>query len=219
MSAAAVAVTACAAVLAFSAVPLMPRAVAAFGTADGRPPRRPVPGVRVFAAATALLVAAVSAALHDHPGRLPAYLYLGLVGLVLAVVDVRVHRLPDALVLPSYPVLAVLLAVAALVEGTPARLARAVGAGLAVWLLYAVLRRLARGAVGRGDVKLAGLVGLALGWLGWPSVALGLFAATVLAGLWALGLLVTRRAARGDRIAYGPFLLAGTLLAVLAPAS
>ncbi|MCM3887485.1 prepilin peptidase [Frankia sp. R82] len=192
-----------------------PRVVAAFPAPAPEQPRRDAPGARPLAAATAVTVAAVVTALHRHPSWVPAYAWLAVLGVWLAVIDLRVHRLPDPLVLPSYPVVALLLGLAALVDDTPGRLLRAGVAGLVCWTVFLVLHRLPGDGFGRGDVKLAGLLGLALGWLGWPSVLLGMVAGVALGGVVVLGLLVTRRVHRRDRLAYGPFLLGGALLAVL----
>jgi leader peptidase (prepilin peptidase)/N-methyltransferase len=108
-----------------------------------------------------------------------------------------------------------LFGLAALLDGSGERLVRGLLAGAAVWLAFATLYKLPGEGLGRGDVKLSGLLGGALGWLGWPSVAAGLVLGVVLAGVWALVLLATRRAGRTDQIAYGPHLLAGTWIAIL----
>ncbi|MBX6389573.1 MAG: prepilin peptidase [Frankia sp.] len=203
-------------------VPWLGRLAGAFPPADGEPVRRPVPPTPVLAAVTAAAVGAVTWALRDHPGWLPAYLYLTLAGVVLAVVDLRVHRLPDAIVLPSYPVLVALFGLAALVDGdghgnaSAGRLGRALAAGVALYLFFALAHSLARGGLGRGDVKLAGLLGIALGWLGVAQVLVGLLLGTLSAGLLAVVRLATGRATRTCRLAYGPHLLLGTLLAVVA---
>ena len=69
---------------------------------------------------------------------------------------------------------------------------------------------------GFGDVKLAGLAGLALGWLGWPTLALGAALGFVLCAVVSLGLLATRRIGLRSAICFGPFLLGGAMLAMLA---
>jgi leader peptidase (prepilin peptidase)/N-methyltransferase len=193
----------------------MPRLAGAFRPVPGEPPRRDVPGTATFTLLTVVVVASLGYVLHDHLSWLPAYLYLGVLAVVLVVVDVRVHRLPDQLVIPSYPVLALLFGIAALADAESGRLLRGALAAAVVSVGFAALHLLADGGLGRGDVKLSGLLAGALGWLGWPQVALGLVAGVLLAGLWALLLLATGRAGRADRIAYGPHLMAGTWLAVL----
>lgn len=196
-------------------VPVGHRVVAGVPPPDGGEPRRAAPGAAALGIGTAAVVAAVTIALYRHPGWLPAYLYLSVVGVWLAAIDVRVHRLPDHLVLPAYPALVALFGAAALVDDAPGRLLRAVLAGAACWLVFLTLHRLPGSGLGRGDLKLVGLLGGALGWLSWPSVVFGMFAGMVLGGVGALALLAARRVGWHDHLAYGPFLLAGALLAVL----
>src|SRR5262249_31929160 len=132
--------------------------------------------------------------------ELPAYLYLAAVGVLLAYVDVAVKRLPDPFTLPTYVVGPALLGVAVLVDGHPMRLVYAL-IGLAVlWALYAVQHFFTPGAIGWGDVKLAGVIGLYLGWRGASAWWLGTLAGFVLAGLYAAFLLLTRRGTRKSEI-------------------
>jgi prepilin signal peptidase PulO-like enzyme (type II secretory pathway) len=72
------------------------------------------------------------------------------------------------------------------------------------------------GQLGGGDIKLAGLAGLVLGWLGWPTVLFGAALGFVLAALASLVLLAARRITLRGAISFGPFLLAGALLVILA---
>jgi leader peptidase (prepilin peptidase) / N-methyltransferase len=72
------------------------------------------------------------------------------------------------------------------------------------------------GQLGAGDLKLAGVLGLALGWLGWPAVLRGTFLAFALLSVCGLALLATRRIKLDSALPFGPFMLAGALLAVLA---
>ncbi|MGP7999022.1 MAG: prepilin peptidase [Streptosporangiaceae bacterium] len=146
---------------------------------------------------------------------LPAFGYLAVVGSVLAVIDVREQRLPDRLTLPSYPVAMVLLGGAALLRpgGGPHFLGAlaGLGAALAVFLLQALCYP---GGLGWGDVKLAGVLGLYLGWLGPGWLVTGLFLGYLLAGGTGLGLIAAGRASRKTQLPFGPFLLAGTLAAI-----
>jgi leader peptidase (prepilin peptidase)/N-methyltransferase len=70
--------------------------------------------------------------------------------------------------------------------------------------------------MGMGDVKLAGVLGLFLGWLGWSELLVGAFAAFLLGGVVALALLAARRVTRSSGIPFGPWMLAGAWSAVLA---
>ncbi|MGP3535120.1 prepilin peptidase [Microbacterium sp. RD1] len=155
-----------------------------------------------------LIVATVSAGI--------AYVTFAVQTVVLAVVDVRTHRLPDRYVLPGYPIAAVLLTVSALAGGAPGRLWSVAGGALALFGFYLLLRMLRPGAMGGGDVKLAGVVGAYLGFFGWESVLLGAAAGFVLGGVFGVLLVVTRRARAGTALAFGPFLLAGAWLALFA---
>jgi leader peptidase (prepilin peptidase) / N-methyltransferase len=85
-----------------------------------------------------------------------------------------------------------------------------------LWALYAVQHLLAPRAIGWGDVKLAGVLGLYLGWLGAPAWWLGTLAGFVIGGVYAVGMLITRRGSRKSEIPFGPFMLAGALVGILA---
>jgi leader peptidase (prepilin peptidase) / N-methyltransferase len=147
-----------------------------------------------------------------------AYAGFAVLSVVLAVVDVRTHRLPDRLVLPAYPAAAVLLSAAALLAGEPGRLLATLGGAIVLFAFYLALGMLRPGAMGGGDVKLAGVTGAFLGFLGWETVFAGALAGFVLGGIFGLALLVLRRARRDTRIAFGPFLLAGAWWAVIVAA-
>ena len=147
-------------------------------------------------------------------GALPAFLYLAAIGVALALIDLDFHRLPDAIVLPAYPVLAVLLTAAAAVSGDWGALLRAAVGGAVLWALYFVLMVAKPGGMGFGDVKLAGVLGLALGWLGWGSLVVGGFGAFLLGGVFSVVLLLTGRASRSSGIPFGPWMLAGAAVGV-----
>jgi leader peptidase (prepilin peptidase)/N-methyltransferase len=164
---------------------------------------------------TAAMFALVSARYSDD-AALPAFLSLVAVGVALAAIDLDTHRLPDVLTLPSYPVVGLLLSAAALADGSTERLARAALAGLVLYGAFFVLCIATKGrGMGFGDVKLVGVLGLVLGWLGWREVLVGVFAAFLLGSLVGLGLIAAGRAGRRTRLPFGPFLVAGTLLALL----
>lgn len=151
-------------------------------------------------------------------GWSPALLYLAYlvpVGVALAVVDWRTRLLPTKVIAPSYAVVAVLVLVASLVAGDWASVVRA-GLG---WLVaggtFFVLWFVYPKGMGYGDVRLSGVLGLALGWLGWAELLTGVYAGFVLGGVGGLLLSALRVV---DRKAYpfGPFMLVGALLGVLA---
>jgi len=165
-----------------------------------------------------LVTAAVLALLAGRFGGQPVTLALGFlaaVGVALAAIDIRVQRLPDRLTLPAYPVLIALLAIAALARHDPAALGRALLGGLALAGGYLLLGLARPGQLGGGDIKLAGLAGLALGWLSWWAVLAGATVGFLLGGLASVVLLTARRVTLRGSISFGPYLLAGALLVIL----
>lgn len=146
---------------------------------------------------------------------LPAMLYLTAVCVALVFIDLDTQRLPNALTLPSYPILAGLLLLPAVVEGSWSDLLRAVLGGLALFLLYFVLALVNPAGMGMGDVKLSGVLGMGLAWFGWGVLAVGAMLAFLLGALVGVALLVTGRAGRRTKIPFGPFMVAGALLSIL----
>ena len=136
---------------------------------------------------------------------------------VLAVVDLEVRRLPDRLVLPAYPVAALLLTACSVVTGDLTALLRALacaGAGVAAFVVAALLSPGGQG-LGLGDVKLAGVLGGLLGWWGWSDALVGLLSGFVLVMVVSLVLLAARRVQRGSDVAFGPAMLLGAYLCTL----
>jgi leader peptidase (prepilin peptidase)/N-methyltransferase len=147
--------------------------------------------------------------------ELPAYLYLAAIAVALTLIDVDVRRLPNVIVLPSYVVGAGLLLLPAGAAGEWDAYLRALLGALALFALYFALAFAYPAGMGFGDVKLAGVLGLYLGWLGWGELAVGAFLGFLLGGAWGVALLLARRAGRKSAIPFGPFMLGGALLAVL----
>jgi leader peptidase (prepilin peptidase)/N-methyltransferase len=178
----------------------------------GAPISARYPLVEVLAAA--LFVGVVLLFAPERPWAIPAFGYLASIGVALTLIDLEHHRLPDAIVLPSYAVMGGLLVLASWGGGDWPALARAGIGGLALWLFYFALMLVRQGGMGFGDVKLAGVLGAALAWLGWGSLAVGAFGAFLLGGGVALGMLVTRTAHRHTAIPFGPWMIAGAVLGV-----
>ena len=163
-----------------------------------------------FAAASTVPVT-IAAVLH-----LVAFLYLAAISLALAIIDIETHKLPNVIVLPGYVVGAALLGTAALLQGDLVGLGRmAAGAGI-LFVFYFVLAFISPRGMGMGDVKLAGVLGLFLGSLGWGQLAVGAGAAFVLGGLFGIILLITRRAGRKSGIPFGPWMLLGAWVGIFA---
>jgi leader peptidase (prepilin peptidase)/N-methyltransferase len=164
-------------------------------------------------AITAALFVALTLRFGVSP-ELPAYLYLAAITVALAAIDLDVYRLPNSIVLPSYAVAVALLIPVGAGSGDWSPVLRSLLAMAALWLFFFAIRWAYPKGMGFGDVKLAGLLGLYLGWLGWSSVLVGTFAAFLLGSVVAVGLVALRGAGRKSAIPFGPALLAGAFLAV-----
>ena len=153
--------------------------------------------------------------LHDV---IVVLVHIGLVGIGvwLLVIDARTHRLPNRIVLPTLAAVLALAGIDAMVTGRSGSLIGGVIGMLVLGGLYAVLRATSRGGIGGGDVKLAAVIGLVLGWHGWQALAVGAASAFVLGALYALALMAFRRADRSTRIAFGPWMIIGAVLGVAA---
>ena len=151
-------------------------------------------------------VAALLAVVIGPSPLLPAYLLAAGPGVLLAMIDLRCLRLPDRLV-----------AALGLAGGVPLAVLRPdrIGASLlaagAVLTAYGIMALL--GGLGLGDVKLAAVLALILGFAGWPAVIAGVLAPHLINGPVALFVLVT---GRRKVLPFGPALLAGALVALTA---
>jgi leader peptidase (prepilin peptidase)/N-methyltransferase len=164
-------------------------------------------------AATALLFGATAVKVGPH-ASLPAFLYLASIAIALALIDLETFKLPNVIVLPSYIVGAVLLGVSALIDHNDQAAARAV-AGMAIYysaffILWFVYPR----GMGFGDVKLAGVLGLYLGYCGWGVLAVGALGGVLLGGVIGIALILFAGAGRKTKVPYGPFMLTGAVAAI-----
>lgn len=161
---------------------------------------------------------ALVGALVGPSWQLPALLYLAAISVALTLIDLDVHRLPDAIVLPSYPVVIGLLALAAVDPGGEAHwgaFARSLAGGAAMFAVYLLIVLVYPAGMGLGDVKLAGVLGLYLGWAGWSSLIVGGFAAFLLGGVFSLALLARGSAGRRTQIPFGPWMIGGAVVGLV----
>lgn len=145
-----------------------------------------------------------------------AFLLLVSVTVMLTLIDIDVHRLPDVIVLPSLVASALLLSAARLVVHDLAGLERMLLAAAIVFAAFWVMVRLSPRGMGAGDKKLAPLLALFLGSTSWGSVYVGFFLAFLLGGVIGGIVLLVRRRGLRTRIPFGPWLFAGTWLGLLA---
>ncbi|MGO4296454.1 prepilin peptidase [Glutamicibacter sp. MCAF14] len=136
-------------------------------------------------------------------------------GVLLAKQDMATHRLPNRLV-ASW--LAASLAVIALLGILRSDLHGVLMGLLGLLLLgggYLLLTLASGGAMGMGDVKLAGVLGLNLGYYSLPSLFFATLLAFVLATLWVIGGVVARKLTLKSAVPFGPFMLIGSFIALL----
>lgn len=167
---------------------------------------------------TAVLFVAVTARLAhwDRLAALPALLFFAGIGIALSLIDLDVRRLPNSIVYPSYPVIAVLLTGAAIASGSSSALLRAGIGAAALFTFYFALAFIYPAGMGFGDVKLAGIVGAVLGFLSYPSLLIGAFAAFLLGSMAGITTILSGRGTGRTALPFGPFMILGALLAVFA---
>lgn len=145
---------------------------------------------------------------------LVAFLYLGAISVALALIDVETRKLPNRIVLPAYGVAAVLFVVVSILGIDFVPLLRA-ALGLATMLIaYALMWFAYPKGMGFGDVKLAGVLGIFLGWSGWGSLIVGSFAAFILGGVFGVMVMLVKKGGRKTGIPFGPWMLAGAWIGI-----
>jgi leader peptidase (prepilin peptidase)/N-methyltransferase len=173
-------------------------------------------GPRTFLTVAAACVACGLLAVVLGPvAVLPVFVAAALLGVLLAAIDLSCKRLPDELVLPALWASVALLALVAWVSRDWRSALRAGEAAATLGAVLLVLAILPGAGLGYGDVKLAILLGLYLGWLGWGAVLLGGLLPWLLNGPVVIVLLLTGRISRKSTVPFGPALLGGALLAVV----
>ncbi len=141
---------------------------------------------------------------------LPALMVFGGTTLALALIDLDHQLIPNRILFPGLAIAAILLAGAAVADGEATAFVRGLLAGIVYFLFLLVVALIARGGFGMGDVKLALLLGLFLGYVGWGALAVGMVVAILLGGVASLLVLLLTRKGRDSKFAYGPYLVAGS---------
>jgi leader peptidase (prepilin peptidase)/N-methyltransferase len=156
------------------------------------------------------------AARFGYDLALPAYLVLFAGLLALSVIDVETLLLPKVIVWPLSVAVTALFVMAAAINGQWHDLLVGVISGAAWFALFYVMNLASPRMLGYGDVRLAPVLGLALGWLGWRYVVLGFFAANLIGAVIGIALIASKRMSRQQQIPYGVFLALGCAVAVFA---
>ncbi|HEX2063439.1 MAG TPA: prepilin peptidase [Acidimicrobiales bacterium] len=173
------------------------------------------PRYPVVELATAALFAAAAVRFADE-AVLPAYLLFFAALLAVSAIDLEHFIVPKRIVYPALVASAPALVVAAAVGDEWDALGDAAVGGVLAWAVLFLIHLASPRGMGFGDVRLAGLIGVHLGWLGPGHVLLGLFLAFLSAAAAGLGLIAARRRTRKDKVPFGPFLALGAVVAVLA---
>lgn len=145
----------------------------------------------------------------------PAFAAFTLTLLLLTVTDLDTKLIPNRILGPAVIVCSGLLAIGWIADRESGSLGRAVLGGVAYFVAMYVLAILASGGLGYGDVKLAFLIGLFTGFIGWGAVVVAGVGAFVLGGAVSVALLVSGRFGRKDTIPFGPFLMVAGIAAAL----
>jgi leader peptidase (prepilin peptidase)/N-methyltransferase len=160
-------------------------------------------------------VFAALAASVPSPWLLPAYLAFGAAMVTLTITDVQTKLIPNRILGPATVVGSVLLTAGGLLTTEYSSIVRAAAGGFAYFGVMLALALIARGALGFGDVKMAFMIGVFTGYLGWGNVVVAGLGAFVLGGLVSLILLVTRLRSRKDMIPFGPFMTTAGIGAII----
>ncbi|WP_353808482.1 prepilin peptidase [Agromyces sp. SYSU T00194] len=148
---------------------------------------------------------------------LPGLLAFAAAGIAMSLVDLEEQRLPNRMLLPSMAAVATLLVLAATVNGTWWSLLGALAGGAAMFALYFLVAIVAPGGMGFGDVKLAAMIGLVLGCLGWVFWAAGLVIAFFIGGVIAVVAILLRMVTLRGHVPFGPSMVAGAVIAASLP--
>jgi leader peptidase (prepilin peptidase) / N-methyltransferase len=187
-------------------------------------PLRPLPRPRALAGSKVQIIAVAATVLlfagtglrFGSDWVVPAYLVFFVCLVSITVIDAERQIIPNHIVYPTIFASVPLLAFAALVDGEWDRFGHSMlGASLA-WLALFVIHMVSPAGMGFGDVRLAFVLGLFLGWISLSHVLAGLFLGVALIAVIGVVLAVLRLKSLQEHIAFGPFLAAGSTLAVFA---
>lgn len=162
-------------------------------------------------AATGALFAMAGLRFADRPSLLAAYLVFAAVAMALALIDLDVRRLPNAIVLPAYPLLAALLILGA----DTGALSRAAIGALVLFGFFFTIALIAPAGIGFGDVKLAGVIGGMTAYLSWAAFLTAAFGAFLLGAVAGVALILGRGARGKTAMPFGPFMLLAAWASIL----
>lgn len=162
------------------------------------------------------LLGAATANMFGFTLQLFAFGLMVAMALEQSLIDVCTHRLTRGVTMRAALAGGPLLVLAALNINELERVTTMLAALFATLVFFLALSFISKGGIGSGDVRLAPVLAMFLGWLSWQYVYIGLASGFILCGIWALALIVTGKAKRSSRIAFGPFLCVGAVATLFA---
>jgi leader peptidase (prepilin peptidase)/N-methyltransferase len=162
------------------------------------------------------LLGALTANTFGFTLQLFAYGLMIAMALEQTLVDFCTHRLARGVTMRAALAGGPLLVLAAINIDETTRIGAMIAAFFATLVFFLVLSFISKGGIGSGDVRLAPVLAMFLGWLSWQHVYIGLASGFILGGIWALALIVTRKASRSSHIPFGPFLCVGAVATLFA---
>ena len=173
----------------------------------------------VLSVVSGVVIGAFAARFGATPA-LAAYGVLALGLVAITAIDIEHRIVPIRVLYPTLGLMSVLLVVASTLDGRFGALGHAAVAGVGAFGLFLAIHLAQPGGMGFGDVRLAGLVGVATGWLGpgWRGIeiaAAAIMVAFVLGALVGTALMVVKGYGRKSKVPFAPFLAAGAVVALL----
>jgi leader peptidase (prepilin peptidase)/N-methyltransferase len=168
--------------------------------------------------AVGILAAAIAAQLLNQftfSWELFAYGLMCTMCIEQSLIDFNTHRLTRSVTMRAAFLGGPFLSIAAIANNQPGKIGVMALSFIATLLIFMLLSLASRRGIGAGDVRLAAVLALFLGYLGVTYVFQGLALGFILGGVVALLLLVGRKAKRNTRIAFGPYICIGTMVVVL----
>ncbi len=162
------------------------------------------------------LLGALTANTFGFTLQLFAYGLMIAMALEQTLVDFCTHRLARGVTMRAALAGGPLLVLAAINIDETTRIGAMIAAFFATLVFFLVLSFISKRGIGSGDVRLAPVLAMFLGWLSWQHVYIGLASGFILGGIWALALIVTRKASRSSHIPFGPFLCVGAVATLFA---
>ena len=181
----------------------------------GRHAGEPLPSRWLWVEIVTVAVFVELAVRYGDSSLLVPLLVLGASLVAVSAIDLELLRIPDRITFPTLALALPLIVVVSVQQDTTDAIPAALIGSVAYFLLLFTTHMIYPAGMGFGDVKLAGVLGLYLGWLGWAEVIAGGFLGFLFGGVVGAALMAVRRAGRKSQIPFGPFMLAGAFTAIL----